>query len=275
MEHVQPEAGAAVTGAAGRTRLDIWRDRDPADYAAVVHAPCEGVELSFSLEIDAADATSIVRRAATSLMDVRRQSTHRTLPTRETPCGRRRCRRARSSYSSRSSARLTRDASRARPARIRHAKLSISVERGNFDRALPAAPFPCTLLARMKLLVLLNGSAGTLANSATKDEPERIRRGVSRRPGRGRSARRRGREARRRDAGRAEERLRRHHRRRRRRDAQHDRQRRRRARGKALRRAPARHAQPLRQRPRPPARARARRSPRCRAARSPTFPSPR
>src|SRR5687768_13475072 len=28
----------------------------------------------------------------------------------------------------------------------------------------------------MKLLVLLNGSAGTLANSATKDEPERIRR---------------------------------------------------------------------------------------------------
>jgi diacylglycerol kinase family enzyme len=29
----------------------------------------------------------------------------------------------------------------------------------------------------MKLLVLLNGSAGTLANSATKDEPERIRRG--------------------------------------------------------------------------------------------------
>jgi len=31
--------------------------------------------------------------------------------------------------------------------------------------------------ARMKLLVLLNGSAGTLANSATKDEPERIRRG--------------------------------------------------------------------------------------------------
>ncbi len=29
----------------------------------------------------------------------------------------------------------------------------------------------------MNLLVLLNGSAGTLANSATKDEPERIRRG--------------------------------------------------------------------------------------------------